>query len=408
MRVRILVSAIALQFLSFPMHAADVHVIPPGQESAVKAMLELPPQTVGGCSLLEVQISGAVIQATLACIGGPASLALHHLADAPDAPQKTAQFAVTTTGNPPPAFVQAIVDNVKAHEAGFHWQTIAEQPKRPRLRTEQPENMTASQWAAMQKGQALYGQGKMPEAYEVFVELARETTVTGVLGMVVATLAPSASNFERVQRFRQDADDAPTDPLKQFLAGVALHYYGHRGAQTREEKHKYYRDAIPYLERARVAFPNEARVFIYLAVSHFRLGHQKEAEEAIERAVVLGEHDADAYYCRGEVFQRVNLPRAIEDVKKYIAVTEPVAREMPGFVSPEKQKRVAEMLRHLEAFQAGTETPTDLFDPLPDRHAENEPWGRESDLTGPILGGLAVLAAGVGFWLWRRKRGTST
>ncbi len=401
MRARIWTLTAALLLAGLPALAAENHVIPAGQETAVKHMLELPAPASGGCTLDNVQISAAAIQAKFQCGAQSPTITLRHPSDVPDATQKTAQFAVTTTGDPPASLVQALMENVKTHEAEFHWQVIAEPPKRPRLRTEQRDDMTASQWAAMQKGDALYGAGKTAEAYEVFVELARETTVTGVLGMVVATLAPSASSLPLVQRLRQEADSAPNDPLKQFLAGVALHYYGHRGAPTRREKLQYYRTAIPYLERARLAFPNEPRVYIYLAVSHFRLGEQKDAEVAIERAVQLGEHDADAYYCRAEVFQRVNLPRAIEDVKKYLAVTEAVAREMPGYVSQSKQKRVRDMLSHLQAFQAGTETPSDLFDPLPERH-ENASSSPSVPLA--LGAGLATLLGLAAFWLWRRKR----
>ncbi len=395
---------VLLQCLALPLLAAENHVIPPGQEAVVQAMLALP--LPDACVLKNVQISAAVIHAEIQCGEATANVDLTHPLDTPQAPFHTENFAVSATGNPPASLLPALAAHIKSHEADFHWQVIAEQPKRPPLRTEQPADMTASQWAAMQKGEALYVAQKMPEAYEVFVNLARETTATGVLGMVVATLAPAAASFDRVEELRKQADAAPDDPLKQFLAGVALHYFGHRGAQTREEKKQYYRAAIPYLEKAKKAFPKEARVYIYLAVSHFRLGEQKQAEEAIETAVQFGERDADAFYCHAEVFQRVDLPQAINDVKKYLALTEKVAKETPGFVSASKQRRVEEMLKHLEAFQAGTEKPEDLFDPLPEAVRHEAPSG--NPLLTWLLPAGALVLIGVGAWLWRRKRGTPT
>ena len=106
--------------------------------------------------------------------------------------------------------------------------------------------------------------------------------------------------------------------MKQFVAGVGAHYYAHQSAPTKEAKRPYYEIALTYLSRAESAYAAEPRLWIYLAVSNFRLGRQREAEALIEKAVALGADDPDAYYCRAEIFQHQNLARSLADLDLYI------------------------------------------------------------------------------------------
>jgi hypothetical protein len=115
--------------------------------------------------------------------------------------------------------------------------------------------------------------------------------------------------------------------------------------------------------RARPAYDFEARLFIYLAVSHFRLGHQDEAEVAIERAVELGGDDPDAFYCRAEIFQRRDVARSIADLERYLEMTRRLVAE-GGVVAASKQERVRRMLEHLRAVQRGEERGDEIFDPV--------------------------------------------
>src|SRR5207247_1554001 len=110
------------------------------------------------------------------------------------------------------------------------------------------------------------------------------------------------------------------------------------------------------------------RVFVYLGVSHFRLGEQAEAEKLIEQAVPLATNDPDVYYCRAEIFQRVNVTRSIADIERYLTMVGTLhAQGVP--VSESKHDRVRKMLEHLRAVERGAEKPAAddaMWDPLPE------------------------------------------
>lgn len=216
--------------------------------------------------------------------------------------------------------------------------------------------------ATFQRARQLHREGKYEQALALFIELAR-TKPQGVLGHIVASLAASGITAERAQDLRDDADLHRDDALKQFIAGVAAHYAAHNNAVAESGKADLYRAAIRYLERAVATYNTEPRVHIYLAVSHFRLGEQKEAEAAIERAVALGaDFDPDAYYCRAEIFQNADISRSIADLDRYIALTDPKVN--PGDPpSPSKQARVKRMREHLLLVQKQQASKTELFDP---------------------------------------------
>ena len=281
--------------------------------------------------------------------------------------------------------------------------------------------LSAEQEARYQAGLRAYQEHRYQDAISTYVALARDNTCCGVLGMVVASYASTAPSPSVAMRFQAEADAAPNDLLKQFIAGVVSHYAAHHSGRSREEKSRLYAQAIRYLDRTRPTFDFEPRVFIYLAVSHFRLGHQREAEEFIERAVTLGHDDPDVFYCRAEIFQRSNIQRSIEDIDTYLRMMAVFERQ--GAVSdPAKTARVHAMRDHLVKVSRGEASPTEIFDPIAAEQQEGAssvtstttgaPRGRGASPPGAgrrgASGGqfgMRVVGVGVGVWaLWGLSR----
>lgn len=248
------------------------------------------------------------------------------------------------------------------------------------------------------------------EALPLLVSLARKTPATHVLGLLVSAVASARHEPDQAARLRAEADAAPGDPLLQFMAGVATHYCGHVAARDQAEKARYYELALPYLQRTLPAYEHVVRVWIYIAVSHFRLGHQREAEQAIAEAArrnAAGD-EADVFYCRAEILHRTDAAGAVADIDKYLAIMAAnVARG--AFTDPGKEKRLRAMRDRLARAAEGAPLPdaAELFDPVlvgggGDRRGWPTPWG---DPTHPAMLGLyLLLAVGGGGWWWRRRR----
>lgn len=396
---------------------AFVKVIPPGHEKLIGEVLggaALPDK----CALDHASIERTKIVAAYECAGKKATVELHHPADpeaaAPAA--RTAQFALVTKGEAPRALVDEIAKRLAAAETSWRW-VSAEAPglgtpqDGPTAPTGASAAFTPEQSEAFMAGVKLYREGRMEEAFERFRALARAAPENGVLGMVVAALASTSPTPETVDRYAAEADAHPEDTLAQFVAGVAAHYCGHRHGKTRAEKLGYYQRSIKYLERTRPKFDFEPRVYVYLGVSHFRLGHQQEAERLIEAAIPLAKNDPDVFYCRGEIFQKTNIARSVADIRTYLEMSDALEKQgVPRNAA--KHQRVREMLAHLEAVQRGGAPPEDLFDPLPVPAGPSSPAlppQPHRAFTTPGTFGGAALAAGLSTALaWmlvqRRKR----
>lgn len=253
---------------------------------------------------------------------------------------------------------------------------------------------------------------RMEESLQIFSELMRDNPRAGALGMVVASVAGQLLTEKKVEQFRQQAESHPEDVLQRFIAGVAMHYYAHTRATTVEEKLRYYRDCLPYLEPAITVYPTEPRVYIYLAVTNFRLGNQQLAEEYIERAVALNSKDPDAFYCRAEIFQRTQVERSLRDLRYYIALQALLVKH-GAVVSASKEKRVRAMLAHLIAVRDGHADPKEIFDPVVNQGFLERNLIPVIDplLRSPLfrVGGRIVVsllvACGLITWYRRRKRG---
>lgn len=369
---------LALSSTSIPPAAAGggdgfVKVIAPGNEHLIGDMLGTGLDLPGGCKLASASINRTRVVAHYNC-GKDVVVELHHPSDAEGSTARTTRFALVPKGEPPAELLQALVERIKAREEPWRW-ISAESPglaavgDTPTPSVEQPSSFTPEQSDRYVAGVKLFREQRYQEAFQLFLDLARTTPDHGVMGMVVASLASTAPERSTVDRLAAEADARPDDPLAQFVAGVAAHYCGHLRAPTREAKAELYEKTIKYLNRARPRFDGEPRLYVYLGVSHFRLGHQQEAEKLIEQATPLATNDPDVYYCRAEIFQRVNTARSIEDIQRYLEMIAKLhAQGVP--INDAKQARVQRMLESLKAVAAGKmEAPKDdeLFDPLPEK-----------------------------------------
>lgn len=342
-------------------------VIPPGQEALVTRLLG-EGEDVAGCRYDAASIELTHVRATYACPGGAVTLELHPLAAAVTPVERTAQFALTVGAGAPAGLAAAVAAHVRAHEAGWRWavanapDAVAAQPPRPASPEGPPVQDVSPEFRQKYAlAHRLYREQRHAEAVAICTELARERPEWGgVLGMLVANLAPTQPDAARVAELVAAADAAPDDVLAQFMAGVGAHYSAHYKARTVDEKKALYRTALTYLERTRPHFDFEPRVFIYLAVSHFRLGHQEEAERLIEQAIALGRKDPDAFYCRAEIFQHKDPQRALKDLDTYIEMT-----TGPEYVTQgDKPQRVQRLKEKIQARIRGEGDDEELFDPI--------------------------------------------
>lgn len=348
---------LAIAILSFaPLVHAQEHVIRAGNEEVIGRILGSG-EAVAGCALAEASIEATAVRARYACGAERVDVRLVH-PDAAHEGVRSERFAITGA---PPALARALLERARRHEGEFEW----EEPERDRPDAPtalEPEGVPPEIAEEYRRGLALYRDGRYEAALEVYVALARREPRHGVLGMVVSSLASTRPSEERARELERAARAAPDDPLAAFQAAVAWHYWAHQSATDAADKRRGYRKTLELMAGARAAYDFEPRLHIYLAVSHFRLGRQREAEEHIERAVELGPEDPDVFYCRAEIRQRVDPRGAIEDVDRYIAMTAEL-RANGAVVSEEKLDRVHAMRRHLVAVSRGEASPDEIFDP---------------------------------------------
>lgn len=403
---------------------AQAQVIGPEMEPVVAALVGKGQGPLDGCTLASVRIERDHIVVKCACAGVEHTIELLHLDRAPAGGVRTAKFALaapaTATVPVPPTLLEALRVRVAAGEGPFAWTgsrsataepIFPQAPSRPgEIRARTPAEAELA--AEYERGFKMFVERRHPEALTHFLAMAkRAPEYSGVLGMVVANLAPTQPTSARVQELVAAAAAAPTDPLLQFVAGVAAHYSGHYRAPTREEKVRLYKIALEHLERARPAYDFEPRLFIYLAISSYRLGKQADAELFIDKAINLDHQDADAFYCRAEVLQFKSPKQAITDIDQYLELTKDTA----STISASKKRRVQQMRAHLEARIRGAAAPQELWDPVHvDRStgANMVEWIRDPKRFGTLVAGLGAslgaILIGVLVFRARKRRGTPT
>lgn len=364
----VLLGVSGLIALTVPAFATD-YAIPPGQDAIIAKLLgegvALP-----YCRLENAAIEQTLVRALFSCKHEQQlAVELRHPSQNRGTFATTQKFALF--GKPADLKLElaAVAARIRENEADFQWielQPVALSHHDTPVEMDAPRELAAvddpKTAGTFELARQLHRLGKYDQALAIFVGLAH-TKPQGVLGHIVASLASSGITAERAQDLRDDADLQRNDAIAQFVAGVAAHYAAHNNAVAENGKPDLYRAAIRYLERAAPWLNTEPRVHIYLAVSHFRLGEQKEAEAAIERAVALGaDFDPDAYYCRAEIFQNADISRSIADLDRYIALTDPKVN-LGDPPSPSKQARVKRMREHLLLVQQQKVSKTELFDP---------------------------------------------
>ncbi len=112
-----------------------------------------------------------------------------------------------------------------------------------------------------------------------------------------------------------------------MLVGVEYHYLGQ------------YEKSTIWLSKTGTLIDREPRIPMYLAMNQFRLRHQKEAEDLIERAARAGRPDPDIYYCRAIIAVRKDPAASVRDLEHYMRLTS----GRPD-ANPAKQERVQQTL----------------------------------------------------------------
>jgi hypothetical protein len=319
--------ALAASVVSGATVFADTLVIPPGQEPLLVQMASGPVRALG-CVLLRVDVDKTMVRLQYRCAGRVQSLRLHHPDDAAEtALATTSRFAIAADGDVPRPVVDALISSIRDHESAWTWQRGTARP-RPTVppagdtaggpKTPDPSDTARRYRDALE----LYRRQRYGDALDGFLAVVRaKPGPPGVLEMIVASLARLQGDRARVDELCQLADAAPSDPLAQFMAGVAVQRYAQDGGGREAENRESYEAAIRYLSRARPTSEYGARTFLPLAVSHFQLGHQLEAQTLIEEAVRLGPDDPEVFYQRAEILQRVDVERSLQDLETYLSLS---------------------------------------------------------------------------------------
>ncbi|MEZ4265554.1 MAG: hypothetical protein R3F39_04185 [Myxococcota bacterium] len=446
LKARLVIAALGL-LGSAPALAQQQLVIPPGQERLLGAMVGQGDVELAGCRMRRAAVQKGYVVVEYGCPGSDAAvrLVLYPPTYTGEVAARTEKFALAAAPGTtlPAGLADAVAERIKKGERRWYWLEVQGEiganapiePTAPLPPEKAPDGaeLDPELVALFERGLKLYSEKRHGEALALFLDLAaKNPRFGGTLGMVVANLAPTHPDAEGVAAYTDKADAAPDDLLAQFVAGVAAHYSAHYTARTPEQKRALYETSIRYLERTRPAFDFEPRTFIYLGVSHYRLGHQEQAEALIEQAVTIGDQDPDAYYCRAEIMHRTNTQRALSDLDKYLEMTEKF-RAAGGWVADTKVARVKAMQAHLRRVEAGEEKLVDIFDPLAsDTPTGEQALGAQPEAAAAIAeppplpaqplpvevlvrsperyGQLVLLAAlgfglilGTGAWLWRRR-----
>ncbi len=200
--------------------------------------------------------------------------------------------------------------------------------------------------------------GRLREAIETLHDLARKyperDIVLGRIAGLLNFLADEAANDPRkkadldaIEARMRAASKDPNDLVARFVVATRAYYAGHLP------------EALPQLEALAKSGSRDPRIPLYLAMTHFWLGHQAEAQTLIQHAVEIGPSDPDVFYCRSQIVRKVNLPLAIADLERYEAMT-----TRPWSVGP---KRKAERVEAELAFMKRGELPPDWDRPGPER-----------------------------------------
>lgn len=396
-------AALASLLVAVPVQAE--WILPPGQEATFEQVLGGAP--LPDCTFATAKIEKSRLVATYTCKGGSQQLVLRHSSLSDGKGLQAGAFWLTPEG---PLATALAVRLTSPQAATLRWQdaqpTVGEHPPEaasptadgapPPLPPELERRYRATDDAM---------RGDRPwEMFDEILSLVRTNPHPVLMGRLVVACAGIASHPDgraKVDALMADAKANPGDPLKQFIAGVAVHYRGHVRGRSREEKTEEYQRALQFLEPIREVYANSPRLWIYLAVSYVRTGQQAKAEDAIGRALQFDEKtDADVYYCEAEVWHKKDPKRALQAIERYQKLMHDQAPS-GAWHGPGKAEKVEHMRQVMAAVVAGGPLPAqDMYDPVLQQGGE----GVGGALRGGLLAALAVVVAlGLGVWFVRRK-----
>ncbi|MFH1532825.1 MAG: hypothetical protein ABIK09_19045 [Pseudomonadota bacterium] len=392
-------------------------VIPPGQESVIQEIIAAADAAAPSCSRGGVEIKEDHVRVLYHCDGGAeVPVLLLHPSLAQDGDTVTGHFAVRVDGALPPPLIEALVSAIRSRGADLSWTEVDGYlgrtpipPEELGRRNRPAPELPAAFVEAEQRARQLYDDQRGKEALEIYLELARSPYArhANILGMVVASMASTQPEQEEVDARIAAAAADPDDPLRQFVAGITAHYSAHYRGKNRENRVWLYNLTIDHLKRCEDAFPEQPRVFLYQAVSHYRLGHQEEAERLIEKAVTLGEHDPDVYYCRAEIWHRKDPEKAVQDIDIYLQKIEEIHQRYNETPPEAKIQRVRSMQEYLLAVAKGDAEYQEIFDPLDPDIAVVAAWEESRKTSRPPTWSFALLGVGLALVVSLLVRGLS-
>lgn len=148
-----------------------------------------------------------------------------------------------------------------------------------------------------------------------------------LLGEYLGLVSGEAKARGSLEQTLKLAAEHPDLPALAMLVGVEYHYLGR------------YDESTIWLSKTGTLIDREPRIPMYLAMNQFRLRHQKEAEDLIDRAARAGRPDPDIYYCRAIIAVRKDPASSVRDLEHYMRLTTGRADANPG-----KQERVQQTL----------------------------------------------------------------
>lgn len=229
--------------------------------------------------------------------------------------------------------------------------------------------------------------GRLREAIETLHDLSRKHPerdivlgrIAGLLNFLTdeaATDPKKKQDLDAIETLMREAAKDPTDLVARFVVATREYYAGKLA------------EALPQLEALEKSGSRDPRIPLYLAMAHFWLGHQKEAQDLIQHAVDIGPSDPDVFYCRSQIVRKVNLPLAIADLQRYEAMT-----TRPWSVGP---KRKAERVEAELAFLKRGELPPDWDRPGPERAPFDPAHQQGTPVPAEVREGRIALPGAVG------------
>ncbi len=222
------------------------------------------------------------------------------------------------------------------------------------------------------QGSALHGGWRNADAAAAWEKVAaRDLHYPNVLGMLATayTQQDEVTDDAFLARFQDRIAANPDDVPARYVAGT-IHYY--RGD---------YADVLHYLESLVSVVPDEPRVYLYTAMSHFHLGREEVALKRLDALDRLGHDDPDYYYCRSVMLRHRDFEQSLRDLETFVALSTHRLNS---------DAKVEKMNRELEVMRAGRVP--NAFDLLP------------TPVRYGAMGGGALVLLLLAVWLARRGR----